>query len=419
MKKSSFFFLLTFATLLSLGAADKPDWKNQPFFRPLSGQAIPEGSLASLPLGDGYWAKEGGGFSGLRIIDGAGSDVPYFVRVERRGEQSRHFTPKLLENKVQIGVKTTAVLDLGKSTSSNRINLDSPNEGFNRKVTVEGSLDQKRWKTILVDGFIFDVSNTRNPARKDYLAYPKCDFRYLRVTIFEGDEKKPFILNKASVQVYYPETGRLEERSFTGTPTKSEKDQTLWILDRERKSLPLHEVEFNFESRNFYRPVEVEVSDDQKSWHTLSTCGFLYDAGNSGEENQWKVSGGEDVGRFVRITVTHGNDRPLSVRQITLRHWARTLLFRPTGVAPYRIYYGGSRTQDPRYDLASWAARTSHQETSWTTGEESLNPVYTPPVIPLTEQPGFIWGMLALVMGVLGWFLWGSLRKLINAKPGR
>jgi len=417
-----------FLALFCLGAGEKTDWKSCPLDRELKGDTPPAGGFASITLGDGYWAKDGGGLAGLRINNGKGEEVPYFIRVERKEESSRQFPAKLLENlvtdetsgirvinKILINDGTLAVADLGKSCLINRINLDSPNENFARKVIVEGSEDRTHWRTLLADGFIFDVSGTRNPARKDYLSFPDSNVRYLLVNIKRNSQIGAFILNKLSVQAYSPQWGQSEERDFPGTPVKSENGETTWLFDRERASLPLNEVDFDFESRDFYRPARVELSDDQKSWSSLSICGFLYDAQKGGVENQWKLSGPETTGRYVRITVTNGNDKPLAVHRITLKRWRRTLLFRPTGPGPFRLYYGNSKGQEPSYDLASWAARTAYQETEWTAGDEMPNPDYVPPFVPWTEKPGFIWSLLALVAGILGWMLWSSFKKLMAA----
>ena len=405
-------------SLLCLGAVSKTDWKNWPLYRELKGDTPPAEGFAALTLSEAYWPKDGGGLANLRIKNGNGEELPYFIRVERKDETSREFPAKLLVNKVDIGDKTVVVADLGKSRLANRINLDSPNENFVRKAVVEGSPDKAHWSTLLAGGFLFDVSNTRNPARKDYLSFPDSEVRYLRISIPLSGQKDAFILNKLSVRAYSPEGGQEEERDYPGAPAKSGNGETTWLLDRERAGLPLNEVDFDFESRDFYRPARVELSDDQKSWSPLSTCGFLYDAQKGGVENQSKLSGSETAGRYVRITVTDGNDKPLAVHRITLKRWRRTLLFRPTGPGPFRLYYGNSKGTEASYDLAAWAARTSYQELAWTAGDEMPNPDYVPPFVPWTEKPPFIWGLLAVVAGFLGWMLWGSFQKL-KAAPRR
>lgn len=416
MKKTNRVLPLLF-TLVCLGASEKADWKNWPLYRDLKGPVPPIGGFGSVQLDDSYWPKDGGGLANLRVFGANGEEIPYFIRVERKDESSHEFQAKLLENQVLIGDKTVAVADLGKTCLANRVNLDSPNENFSRKAVVEGSTDQKHWNTLLADGFIFDVSNTRNPARKDYLSFLDSNLRYLRITIPLSGQKEVFILNKLSVQAYAPESGQTEERDFPGTQAKSENGETTWLLDRDRADLPLNEIDFDFESRDFYRPARVELSDDQKNWSSLSTCGFLYDAQKGDVENQWKLSGPEETGRYLRITITDGNDKPLAVRKITARRWRRTLLFRPTGPGPFRLYYGNSRGTEPNYDLASWAARTTYQEVPWTTGDESPNPDYVPPSVPLTERASFVCFMIVLVMGVLAWFLWGSFKKLMATPP--
>jgi hypothetical protein len=411
--------ILPILSLLCLGASEKTDWKNWPVYRELKGPVPSAGGFAAVVLDDGYWPKDGGGLANLRVAGADGTEIPYFIRTEYKVESSRDLPVSLLENKVWVGEKTMAVLDLGKSRPSNRIDLDSPNENFGRKVVVEGSLDNKNWKTLLADGFIFDVSNSRNPARKAYLSYPEAEARYLRVTISLSGQTEAFILNKATVRAFVPETGQEEEFDFSGTPQKSENGETTWLLDRGRADLPLKEVDFDFESRNFYRPVRVELSNDQKSWSPLLTCGFLYDAQTGGTENQWTLSGPEASGRYVRITVTDGNDKPLAVKKITLKRWRRAILFRPVGSGPFRLYYGNSQGKEPSYDLQSWTARTAYQETPWTAGEESPNPGYAPPSVPLTGRASFVCFIIIVVMGVLAWFLWVSFKKLMATPPHR
>ncbi len=395
-----------------LGATEKPDWKSWPQYRELKGTVSNPDNFASVVLDDGFWFNGNIGLNSLRLSSGNGDEVPYFTRVERKGDSTQELTASLLDNKVLIGDKTVALVDLGKTRFSNRLTLDSPNEDFNRKVVIEGSLDRKTWSAILSDGFIFDVSNTRNPARKAYLSYPGKNARYLRVSIPLSGQKDAFIINKITVTAYSPETGYVEERYFSGQPQTSANGETVWILDRDHIGLPLHEIAFDFESRNFCRPVKVELSDDQKTWSFFSTCGFFYDAQTGNTENQWKVSGAEGSGRYVRITVTDGNDHPLVVKKITVRRWRRTLLFQPNAPGPYKLYYGNTQAKAPVYDIASWSAKTKHEEVPWTMGEQKNNPDYIPPFVPWTARPVFIWSVLALIIGILGWTLWGSFKKL-------
>jgi hypothetical protein len=414
---------LIILSLATLDAYGKTNWNNWPDYRELKGALPATGGFAAVHLDDGIWPLDQGGLESLRLADGAMGEVPYFIRVDRQEESTREFPTTLLENKVLIGEKTQVLVDLGQARNSNRVTLETPNEGFTRKAVVEGSLDKMHWKVLLADGFLFDVTNTNHQARKAYLSYPDSKARYLRVTVPLSGQKDAFIVEKVSVRAYFPATGRLDEKTYPGDGAKSEKGETVWVIDRGRAGLPLGEVAFDFESRDFYRAVQVEVSDDQKDWQSLSTCGFLYDAQKGGIDNQWKVSGPEVQGRYARITITDRDDHPLKVKKIILRHWQRTLLFRDARHGPYKLYYGNGKAEARKYDLASWAARYKSFETkydsmevAWDLGGEKTNPTYEPPVTPVTERPYFVWGLLAGLMGLLGWILWGSFKKLLNEK---
>ncbi len=412
MKRTALFFLIAFTFPISLFADGKIDLSAWDYYRQIRGNTVPGDGFGTFGLPDEIWPKDKGGLESLRITDPQGNEVPYFIRVERKADSNSEFPVKLLDNKVVLGNKTWLLVDLGKVRRSNRVTLDISNEGFARQAVVEGSLDKTHWRTLLADGLLFDLTNRSHSARKSFLTFPDSNARYLKVTIPLSGQKDALIVQKVLVRAYFPEEGRSVERSFPGSGSKSEKGETVWIIDRGRNDLPLNGVAFDFESHDFYRPVRVEVSNDQKDWSSLSTCGFLYDARKGGTENQWKVSGPETTGRYVRITLTDGDDTPLKVRQITLRHWQRTLVFRPSGMGPHALYYGNEKANSPQYDLATWASKNVLGETSWTLGEEKNNPNYHPPIVPLTERPFFTWGVLGALMALLAWFLWGSFEKL-------
>lgn len=410
--RKTYVLALSLFSLATLAAHAKTNWNAWPNYRELTGPP-PTGSFAAVHLNDDLWPKGTGRLECMRLADGTMAEVPYFIRVDRQEGSTQDFPVVLLENKVVIGEKTWVLVDLGMARVSNRVTLDTPNETFTRKAIVEGSSDKVHWKTLLSDGLLFDVTNVNHLARKAYLSYPNSNARYLRVTVPLSGQKDAFIVEKVSVRAYFPQTGHMDEKTYPGDGAKSEKGETVWILDRDRAGLPLSEVDFSFQSRNFYRPLRVEVSDDRKSWYPLLTCGFLYDAEKGGSDNQWTVSGSEVGGRYVRITITDGDDVPLKVRSITLKHWQRTLLFRDSRNLPYKLYYGNEKAGAPQYDLASWAAKNNSLESAWNLGEEKTNSTYEPPVTPLTERPFFAWGLLAGLMALLGSILWGSFKKLM------
>lgn len=89
------------------------------------------------------------------------------------------------ENKASI-----VIIDLGaKGLSTNKLNLKTEDSNFNREVALEGGNDLNSWSIISFRDLIFNYQTPKFNGSKLHIDYPEKNFRYLRLTIFNKDDK--------------------------------------------------------------------------------------------------------------------------------------------------------------------------------------------------------------------------------------
>ncbi|MEO8029126.1 MAG: hypothetical protein ABI823_21780, partial [Bryobacteraceae bacterium] len=159
---------------------------------------------------------------------------------------------------------------------------------------------------------------------------------------------------------------------------------------------------------------EVETSNDQKSWDSAGNASLArYDGGES-----LVVHTGEHRNRYWRLRIYNGDDQPVNVRGARFLGLERILKFEFAGSGAM-LYYGNKSASPPVYDLARRLANSGPKEvpvTAVTLGPEQANPGYRPPpppVVPWTERmPGLLYSILALVIGILGFFTWRLIQSM-------
>lgn len=98
------------------------------------------------------------------------------------------------ENKASI-----VIMDLGaKGLSTNKLNLKTEDSNFNREVALEGGNDLNSWSIISFRDLIFNYQTPKFNGSKLHIDYPEKNFRYLRLTIFNKDDK-PINIKTASI----------------------------------------------------------------------------------------------------------------------------------------------------------------------------------------------------------------------------
>jgi hypothetical protein len=275
------------------------------------------------------------GLTDLRVLDSRGRQVPWRAR-SVRGDQ-RLEAARIL-NAGTEGSAAVALLDFGpRRVVRRRIQLDVPLRPFVGRAEVFGSDDRSSF-TRLSSTAIYDVRGARR-AVSTAVVFPPSDFRYYRIRA----TGIPSIRGATAEAV--AAAAEPVERDATFTVEQQER-RTLVEADLHYRRIPVNEARFASSTSAFDRPVEIEGSNDRRTYFPAGG-GRLYRFGGAGETTVPL----ESRYRYLRIRIENGDDEPLRDLRITLRAYRDYILLAAGFAPPYRVLYGGPAAR-PEYDFA-------------------------------------------------------------------
>ena len=341
----------------------------------------------------------------LRVIDASGAETPYAVD-QRQGAQAVQWVDAPLSEQGFVpGRYTQAVADLGATGAlHNEVTLDTTADEFSAWVEVAASSDERTWRIVRQRAPIYRFSSdglqgnliVRFDATRD---------RWLRVRVQRGAQRFPISGCRVADDVsIVPELSIVAShlRVDANAPAR----QTRLTADFGSGNIPVSAVRFAASSAEFYRTVEVSVSDDGETWNDAGQ-GDIYRDPRAG--TSLTVQFAETRGRYWRVVVYNRNDRPLAGLDAALLAVPRYVSFRARALGRYRVLYGNPAAQAPEYDFSKL-----------TTADERLSArvvalgpeVAVPPTVPWTESHPFVlWLALLLAVGILAWLAVGAMRS--------
>jgi hypothetical protein len=126
------------------------------------------------------------------------TDASIFFQAERLARLVQW--PATLTNQGREAKQRVSIwrLDLGVAKlPQSRIELRTPTRNFHRHVEIEGSTDEKFWRSI-DSGEIFSVALERINREQLWVEFPETRYRYLRLRVFDYDDQ-PLTFSEARV----------------------------------------------------------------------------------------------------------------------------------------------------------------------------------------------------------------------------
>lgn len=367
-------------------------------------------------------------FSGLRPdladlrVGAHDREIPYVLSVEREADASSR-VPTRMFNLSSTGEETTFILDLGRSgVFHDAVTIETTSENFRRIVEIQGSDDQRTWRTLNPRGQIFDytVRDIKPVAVRDTnVSYPDATFRYLLVRILNRGEAPLRIIGAAvSRQVARP----AREVSYAPTITVSENSEarsTDVIADLGAPGIPHRRARLASPAVNFNRAVEIYDSEDREEWRLLDT-GYLFSIQTDRfTGSNFELPYPESNRRYLKFSILNRDDAPVHIQGVTVFGVVRSILFpHEANAGEYYLYFGNPNARRPRYDIeqiSQYVDTATLDRVS--VGPTVENPSYEAPVLPkppLTERSPYILPvMLGVLVAVLAFLL---LRVIGRAK---
>ncbi|MGE5191661.1 MAG: DUF2339 domain-containing protein [Deltaproteobacteria bacterium] len=370
-------------------------------------------AIARLDLGD------------LRIFSTSTSadspiEVPYLMLQSRDSRTMTERAAPLLDLS-EVAGKTQFLLEVGKTVepvNSLTIQIDDSDRNYVRTVTIWGAnrRDAPVWNLLSRDGYLLDKTQPGHRLTVGNINFPQNRFPCYKVEINNLGEPP---LHVARAKLFLRVEKRAERREFETQIVSQRHDpakkRTHVIFDVSYRRLPsvglVLDVDFD---GHYFRPVTLETTDElleKPLWRTVA-AGQIYRIDRDGTTTDVReVDYAEAAGRYLRLTIDNGDDRPLNVRKGTVLSIDRSLACEARYfVAEGRtaaLYAGNARLEAPTYDLGRTVGVAALESSPLLTlGAREPNPLFTgrpDPGLPWSERHRpLMWSLVVVGIIVLG-----------------
>jgi hypothetical protein len=368
----------------------------------------------SMVLPDSIFGKINADLSDIRILGIDGGDTveaPYILAVKKGSTDLKQIPFKIINrSKNEKGYFYT--FDTEAKNPIDKISLDFSEKNFDWKINLEGSNDQREWFTLSEDYRIVSIHNPNTDYHFTDLLFPLAQYRYFRLSVKSKSE--PGLL---SAKIFRSEKTPGEVRSYTVRALEREenkKNKETVITITLSIPVPVSSVELKYNSSfDFYRPIRITYLSDSiktpKGWkHTYAS--LASGTFSSFEKNEFIFP--NTLVQKLKITVSNLDNEPVAIGDIIVKGNVHALTARFTKKIPYRLYYGNSHAQFPSYDIEKFSDKIPQDITGLSLGpEEMIAFSEAGKIKPLFENKAWLWGILVVVILLLGYASLGMMRK--------
>jgi hypothetical protein len=377
----------------------------------------------------------------LRVLDGDKNLVPHVVHWGRvRDTRQLVWLPARLLNQTFIPSKYARVtIDFQEMAEKNRIKVALSETNYRRRILLEGSNDSATWDVVAEDLWLFDVNMQGRNFKLDTLKFPRNNFRYLRLTVYNMDDDPRRITIESARAAFY----RIEsKKELVEVPVKSmqishddKKRQSILELDLGYRNLPVVMMACEIDTPYFYRGYELLGRNQavqkvqrktESGWQTVERNvpwtkvrkGVLYRTRYKQKTSEsLNLEGLNAPYRYLQLRVFNGDNPPLQLKRTLLFRRDTSLVFQANTRQTYTLIGGNAKARPPDYDLAKAVGGVD---------EFSLPVVHPGPselleapeekVLPFSERhAGLILMSLVVAVGVMLVFIIKNLKSL----PGK
>ncbi len=433
MMRYGFLALALLSTINAFAAVDTKDW---------SWHCV----VSAPPAASQFWSvklppevldQSLPSLNDLRLLDASGEFVPFIIRHEQTEKQERvEWRDVSIINSIFLPERHACVtLDFGKPTLKNEMKLTLSESNYRRRILLEGSADEKDWKVVAEDQWLFDVSIPGQEFKIDTVCFPKNDFRYLRLTVYNMSDD-PRRISVQSVQAAMHETvpapgpTPVPVVSMTGPIPDEKKTYLAYNVDVGYRNLPITGIALDVSDPHFYRgyqligrnaiterveratetgktPVERDVP-----WQSVCN-GVLYRVIEKDKTSE--LTAIEHLNapyRYLQLRIFNADNPPLTLSGVSVERREISLVFEGIKDSNCNLIGGNPKAGAPSFDMAR--SLPNLPETQLTPAV--LGPVVryerAPELPPWTERHRWlIWAALGIAVVLMSFLILSNLRK--------
>jgi hypothetical protein len=378
----------------------------------------------SIPLGPEVLGKCKADFCDFRVYEVSPNDTieaPYIMNWNDDEFKNLEYSAKLIDKSYKKNCCSFITLKFEEPKEINEIHLDIVQNNFDKLVKIEGSQDNRDWKTIeenmRIVGFGFD----------DYkyaqIHFSPSTFRFFRITL-DDSNSKPIEITGAStwfnkflsgsftkienVQVIRSEKKEAAQnyRSAKGrTIAKDAVNQTeLKIVLPKR--ICLHHLKIaSKDSGDFYR--FYTYTDAEK---TSSGSGVF----SSLDKGRYTIVPMEKViSSSLTLTINNKDDRPVENIVVEVYGQNAELYSKLDPEKNYLLAYSVPNDRKPQYDMEYFSTKLPQSIGAVSVGDEK-NTKEIKPIEPLVKNQKWLWITLGGLILIIGAFAFSLMKKVNN-----
>jgi hypothetical protein len=354
-------------------------------------------------------------FGDIRIFGIRGKDtleVPYLFkqradRVSNTAVDFKQLNQSANENGYYFTFQSPA------SSIINQISLDFKQLNFDWKTDLEGSSDNKEWFKILNDYRILSIKNSDTDYQFTTLNFPDAKFQYYRVLIKSAVQP---VLVSAKISKTDTVKGVYKNVSHRALQISKDAVKKASIIEVPLNGLvPVSYLRINAKSAfDFYRAVKIEYATD--SFRTDKGIQYNYSdlyEGTITSLEKPEFSFSNTIASRLRITIQNNDNKPLEISSLEIKGNIYELIVRfDDQKYTYALYYGNADAGPPSYDIEKFEQKIPSDLSTVVVAEQQNNPAYTVKTeTPLFENKAWLWGLMVLIIVLLGWFSFKMLKN--------
>lgn len=338
-------------------------------------------------------------------------EAPYLIRITKADRQTASVDFQLL-NTTHNANGHYFTFAPTSSTAVNQMDLVFNQENFDWLVRLEGSQDQQNWFTIKDDYRIIAIRNELTDYQFSTINFPTAKYKYYRLHVKTNQKVS---LKKANLDLQNATKAVYHDFPIIQQKIAIDKKQKTTILEVEL-ARPVFVSFLNFkveEKFDFYRSMVIEYLADS----TKTEQGWRYHYRTLQRTvlsslESYEFSFESKRAKKLRISIQNQDNSPLSIDSIMVKGYEYQLLTRFVEPATYYLTYGQKNSPAPRYDIKQFEQTIPKQLIPLTVGAEQEIPKVSPPKTkPLFENEWWLWGIMLVIIGILGWFTLKMLQE--------
>lgn len=350
----------------------------------------------------------------LRIVDDKGNQVPYaIIDVKKFTETLIRDTPMRIWEQRRESGRSIITLESKPGINISNLSFQLRNASADRVASLSGSDNNNDWYAI-IDSFILSPSpETNQPTQVANFNFPPSNYRYLRLTIHDG-ERKP--LNILSASSKFVEGGSRNDSAFVKNPLPGfvQVDSAGKSYVSISSDLPFQISRINFDVSHppmYRRHVKLFYAnlDTAITYGSSIFAGSFYLSSDNEEGYEFPLVRTKN---FYIVTENEDN-QPLKIRSIDTWQPSRYAIAYLEKGKNYKLLLDDAEAKTPRYDIEAFSSRISGAKAI------GIGPIKKHAGQPGNSDPSrsdkrWIWPALVAVivaLGLLSWRLSREMRK--------